>query len=188
MAKNPRDIWLALLIFKLMPITGIDRSPSELLCCHKFKTNLPLIQQASHFAQHAKLKSTNVDSKGKDLIPIPIGSHIIYDSNPDHKTKWPDWLKGVVKDISGPGRKYTIVNDDTGQILTRTRRDIRPNKTGEYIYQVRSYFKASRQVSHYYVKSWKQLQMSGFVNLIVWRKVIQFSRITNKYFVLVYFY
>ena len=89
MAKNPRDIWLALLIFKSTPITGIDRSPYESLCSHKFKTNLPMIQQASHLAQHAKLKSmeSNVDSKGKDLVPIPIGSHIIYDSNPDHKMK-----------------------------------------------------------------------------------------------------
>ena len=32
MAKNPRDVWLALLIFKSTPITGIDKSPSELLC------------------------------------------------------------------------------------------------------------------------------------------------------------
>ena len=43
------------------------------------------------------------------------------------------WSKGTVKDISGPGRKYTIINDDTGRTLTRTRRDVRPNKTGEYI-------------------------------------------------------
>ena len=138
MAKNRRDVWLALLIFKTTPITGIDKSPSELLCCRKFKTNLPMIQQASHLAQHAKLRSIqpNVDgkdSKGKDLVPIPIGSRIIYDSNPDHKTKRPEWSKGTVKDISGPGRKYTIINDDTGRILTRTRRDVRPNKTGEYI-------------------------------------------------------
>ena len=138
MAKNSRDVWLALLIFKLTPITGIDKSPSELLCSCKFKTNLPMIQQASHLAQHAKLVSTqpNVnsqDSKGKDLVPIPIGSHIIYDSNPDHKTKRADWSKGTVKDISGPGHKYTIQNDDTGRILTRTRRDIKSNNTGTYV-------------------------------------------------------
>ena len=50
--------------------------------------NLPMIQQASHLVRHAKLRSMepNVDSKGKDLVPIPIGSCIIYDSNPDHKT------------------------------------------------------------------------------------------------------
>ena len=94
-----------------------------------------MIQQASHLAQHAKLWSIepNVDSKGKDLVPIPIGSRIIYDLNPDHKTKWPEWSKGTVKDISGPGRKYIIINDDTGWILTRTRRVVRPNKTGEYV-------------------------------------------------------
>ena len=99
MAKNPRDVWLALLIFKSTSITGINKSPSELLCSHKFKTNLPMIQQASHLAHHAKLKSleTNVDSKGKDLLPIPIGSHIIYDSNPDHKTKRPECLKVLLR-------------------------------------------------------------------------------------------
>ena len=72
-----------------MPITSIDMSQSELLCNCKFKTNLPMVQQASHLAQKAKLKSLepNVDSKGKDLVPIPIGSRIIYDSNPDHKMK-----------------------------------------------------------------------------------------------------
>ena len=39
----------------------------------------------------------------------------------------------VHKDISGPGRKYTIQNDDSGIILTRTRTDIKPNNTGTYV-------------------------------------------------------
>ena len=66
MSKNPNDQWLALLIFKSTPITGIDKSPSELLCNRRFWTNLPLVQ-------HAKLK-TNMYNTGKDLLPIPIGS------------------------------------------------------------------------------------------------------------------
>ena len=136
MAKNPRDVWLALLIFKSTPITGIDKSPSELLCNQKFRTNLPMIQHASELANKARLKllKTNVNTgKGKDLLPISIGSRVIYDSNPDHRTKRPEWSKGTITDISGPGRKYTILSDDTGHILTRTRRDIRPNKTSEYV-------------------------------------------------------
>ena len=56
------------------------------------------------------------------MVPIPIESPIIYDPNPDLKSKRPDWSKGTIKDISGPGRKYTIESDDTGRTLTRTRR------------------------------------------------------------------
>ena len=74
-----------------------------------------------------------MDNTGKDLLPVPIGSRIVYDSNPDHKTKRPEWSKGTIKDVSGPGQKYTIVNDDTGRVLTRTRRDMKPNNTGTYI-------------------------------------------------------
>ena len=87
-AKNPRDVWLALLIFKSTPITDIDKSPSELLCSQRFRTNLPMMQHASELAYKAKLKplKTDVDT-GKNLLPIPIGSQIIYDSNPDHKAK-----------------------------------------------------------------------------------------------------
>ena len=90
MVKNPRDIWLALLIFKSTPITGIDKSPSELLCSQRFRTNLPMIQHASELANKAKLKPLKMDDTGKYLLPIPIGSRIIYDSNPDHKTKRPE--------------------------------------------------------------------------------------------------
>ena len=38
-----------------------------------------------------------------------------------------------MKDISGPGHKYTIQRDDTGKVLTRTKRDMKPNNTGTYI-------------------------------------------------------
>ena len=66
-------------------------------------------------------------------MPIPIGSCIVYDSNPDNKTKRPEWSEGVVKDLNGSGHKYTIQNDDSGMFLTRTRRDIKPNNTGTYV-------------------------------------------------------
>ena len=73
MVKNPRDVWLALLIFKSTPITGIHKSPFELLCNQKFRTNLPMIQHASELANKARLKllKTDVDAgKGKDLLPM----------------------------------------------------------------------------------------------------------------------
>ena len=55
MDKNHGDHWLALIILKSTPITGIDKSPSELLCNRKFRTNLPIIQHASELADKAKL-------------------------------------------------------------------------------------------------------------------------------------
>ena len=136
MSKNPNNEWLALLIFKSTPMTGIDKSPSELLCNRKFWINLPLIQHASELASKAKLKThvkTSMDNTGKDLPLIPIGSQIVYNSNPDHKTKMPEWSKGTIKDVSGPGHKYIVVNDDSGRLLIRSRRDMKPNNTGTYI-------------------------------------------------------
>ena len=100
MSKSLNDEWVALLIFKSAPITGIDKSPSELLCNRKFQTNLPLIQYASELASKAKLKThakTSMNNTGKDLLPIPIGSKIIYDSNPDHKTKGQNGQKALSK-------------------------------------------------------------------------------------------
>ena len=88
MHKNPNDQWLALLIFKSTSITGIDKSPSELLCNRKFRANLPLIQHASELASKAKLCNHNDKyDTCKELLPIPIGSHVVYDTNPDFKAK-----------------------------------------------------------------------------------------------------
>ena len=63
-------------------------------------------------------------------MPIPIGSHVVYDSNLDSsKAKRPEWSKGIIKDFNGPGQKYTIKNSDSVRHLTRTRRNIRPDGT-----------------------------------------------------------
>ena len=97
---------------------------------------MPLVQHASELASKAKLKTlvkTSMHNTGKDLPPMPIGSKIMYDSNPDHKTKRPEWSKGTIKDVSGPGHKYTIQSDDSGRVLTRTRRDVKPNSIGTYM-------------------------------------------------------
>ena len=66
------------------------------------------------------------------MLPIPIGSHVVYDTKPDNKAKRPQWSKGIVKDLNGPGWKYTIQND-SGRCLTRMRGDIKPNNTGTYV-------------------------------------------------------
>ena len=43
MIKNPQNAWLAMLIFKSTMIPEIQKSPSELLNSHKYRTNLPMI-------------------------------------------------------------------------------------------------------------------------------------------------
>ena len=122
MVKNQNDTWLALLILKSMPMNGIDRSPAELLCNRQFQTNLPLIKHASILADQARLRSENLtkyQAGSEELVPLNLGSHVMYDKNPD-STKRPEWSKGVVKDIQGPGHKYTI-ESNTSKNVTRTR-------------------------------------------------------------------
>ena len=134
MAKNQENSWLALLILKSTSITGIEKIPAELLCNRRFRTNLPIIQHASDLANQAKLRSedsTKYQTGSKALVPLGLGSHVLYNKNPDsNKAKRPEWSRGTVKDIEGPGRKYTIKNN-SGKQLTRTRWDIRPD--GSYI-------------------------------------------------------
>ena len=43
MVKNPQNAWLAMLIFKATMIPEVQKSPSELLNSHKYRTNLPMI-------------------------------------------------------------------------------------------------------------------------------------------------
>ena len=55
MVKTQGDTWLALLILKSTPMTGIDKSPTELLCNRRFRTNIPMIQHASDLSHRARL-------------------------------------------------------------------------------------------------------------------------------------
>ena len=43
MAKNPENTWFAMLIFKATMIPEVQKSPSEILNSHKYRTNLPMI-------------------------------------------------------------------------------------------------------------------------------------------------
>ena len=134
MVKNQSDTWLALLILKSTLMNGIDRSPAELLCNRHFRTNIPMIQHASDLSHKARLHnedSTKYQTGSKKLVPLNLGLRILYDRSPDG-TKRPEWSKGIVKDIEGPGCKYTI-ETDTGKNVTRTRCNIRPD--GSYVTQ-----------------------------------------------------
>ena len=67
-------------------MTGIDKSPAELLCNRHFRTNIPKIQHASDLSQRAGLhneESTKYQTGSKELVPLNIGSHVLCDKNPN---------------------------------------------------------------------------------------------------------
>ena len=135
MVKNQGDTWLALLILKSTPMNGIDRSPAELLCNKCFRTNIPMIQHANDLSHKARLHnedSTKYQTGSKNLVPLSLGSHVLYDKNPVRNSKRPEWSKGTIKIIKEPGHKYTITKDN-GMNVSRTRHDIRPD--GLYVTQ-----------------------------------------------------
>ena len=135
MVKNQSDSWLALLIIKSTPLNGIDRSPAEPLCNRHFRTNIPMIQHArdlSHKATLCNEDSTKYQTGSKDLVPLNLGSCVLYDKNSDRNSKRPEWSKGTMKNTEEPGHKYTITKDN-GMSVTRTRHDIRPD--GSYVTQ-----------------------------------------------------
>ena len=84
-----------------------------------------MIQHASSLSSQAKLcneDSTKYQTGSKALVPLNLGTCVLYYKNPDNSTKRPDWSKGVVTDIDGKGRKYNI-QSDTGKNVTRNRPD-----------------------------------------------------------------
>ena len=100
MHKNADNAWLAMLIFRATDIPGINKSPSEILNGRKFRTNLPMIDvhQKSSEAEIESLAEKRLSKgiKGQELSRLPVGTPILYDSNPDStKIKCPTWLKGT---------------------------------------------------------------------------------------------
>ena len=90
------------------------------------------MKYASSLADQARLRNENptkYQTGSKELVPLNLGSRVMYDKNPD-STKRPESSKGVVKNMQGPGQKYTI-ESDTGKNVTRTRQDIQPD--GSYV-------------------------------------------------------
>ena len=132
MHKNADNAWLAMLIFRATDIPGINKSPSEILNGRKFRTNLPMIDvhQKSSEAEIESLtkKRLSKGTKGQELSRLPVGTPILYDSNPDStKIKCPTWLKGTVKDRIN-GRTYEILTDGD-RVITRSRRHIKGYRT-----------------------------------------------------------
>ena len=123
MVKNQNDTWLAMLILKSTPMNGIDRSLAKLLCNRCFRANIPMIQHASDLLCKARLHNedpTKSQTGSKELVPLSLGSCVLYDKNPGNSTKRPEWSKGVIEDIGEPCHKYTI-ESDAGKNVTRTR-------------------------------------------------------------------
>ena len=131
MNKNAENAWLAMLIFRATPIPGINKSPSEILNGRKFRTNLPIIDfhrtnetEIESLAERRMSKSV----KGQELNKLPVGTPILYDSNPDSsKIKRPTWLKGTVKNRLGE-RKYEVLTD-SDRVIMRSRRHLKGYRT-----------------------------------------------------------
>ena len=111
MVKNESDTWLAMLILKSTPMNGIDRSLAELLCNRHFRTNIPMIQHSTDLSYKARLHNedpTKYQTGSKELVPLSLGTHVLYNKNPDNSTKRPEWSKGVIKDIGEPDHKLNF--------------------------------------------------------------------------------
>ena len=72
------------------------------------------------------IQKCEVKSKtGKELPKLEIGRPVLYDKNPDStRIKRPKWCKGTMKDRQNPC-KYSILTDDSDQVITRSRRHIK---------------------------------------------------------------
>ena len=129
MIKNPQNAWLRMLIFKATMIPEVQKSPSELLNSHKYRTNLPMIdftQLRNDEPIEKLIQKCEVKAKtGKELPKLEVGTPVLYDKNPDStKVKRPKWCKGTIKDRQNP-HKYEILTDDSDPIITRSRRHIK---------------------------------------------------------------
>ena len=87
MIRNAENAWLAILIFRATDIPGINKSASEILNGHKYRTNLPIIDayQKSNETEIEKMKEKqlNLPQTGKELAKIPVGTKVLYQKNPD---------------------------------------------------------------------------------------------------------
>ena len=127
--KNPQNAWLGMLIFKATMIPKIQKSPSELLNSHKYRTNLPMIdftQSRNDEPIEKLIQKHEVKAKtGKELLKLDVGTPVLYDKNPDStKIKRPKWCKGTIKNRQNP-RKYEILTDDSDRVIMRSRRHIK---------------------------------------------------------------
>ena len=90
LTKNGENAWLAMLIYRATDITGINKSPSELLIGRKYRTNLPVIdfhkKETEREVEKLYEKRENLTQIGNNLqeLPsLPVGSRILYEKNPD---------------------------------------------------------------------------------------------------------
>ena len=102
MTKNSDDAWLTMLIFRATDISGINKSPSEILNGRKYRTGLPMIDihKKSTEDQIEKLseKCLKMTNNGKELARLPIGTKVLYEQNPNlDKNKRLKWCKGTIK-------------------------------------------------------------------------------------------
>ena len=102
LVKNAENAWLAMLIFRSTDIPGVNKSSSEILNGHKYRTNLPMID-AHHKSNESEIekmveKRMSKPTAGSKLSKIPVGTPILYDKNPDsYQNKMPKLGKRYCK-------------------------------------------------------------------------------------------
>ena len=87
MVKNPENAWLAMLIFKATMIPNIYKSPGEILNSHKYRTNLPCIDNGQNSCEdevdNLIKKHESKRQSGNKLPKLDVGTPVLYDKNPD---------------------------------------------------------------------------------------------------------
>ena len=80
MTKNVENVWLAMLIYRSTDIPGVNKSPSELLNNHKYRTNLPIIDthERSSEEEIEKMATEHLSrpTSGKELPRLPVGTEV----------------------------------------------------------------------------------------------------------------
>ena len=125
-----------MLIFRATDITGLNKSPGEILNGRKYRTGLPVIDihkkdtelEIEKLSENRAKLTSSCSKKGKELSKIPVGTEILYEFNPDSdKNKRPKWCKGTISDRFNQ-RKYEILTDND-RVITQSRKHIKGYKT-----------------------------------------------------------
>lgn len=131
--RRADDPYLALLEYRNTPTAEMSTSPAERMLGHSTRSILPTpnknktVYMGSVLPEKSKKKLMTQDSynqSAKDLKPLVVGEPVLLRDFSAAKDKYNKWMTGKVLERLSD-RSYTILNDDTGNIIRRNRIDIR---------------------------------------------------------------
>ena len=127
------DPYLALLEYRNTPTANMSTGPAERMLGRSTRSILPTCNinktltnnKVLEEKQKKKLVSqANYNKSAKDLEPLVIGSPVLLRDFSATKDKWNRWMAGkVIERLSD--RSYTVLNEETGNIIRRNRVDLR---------------------------------------------------------------